>query len=358
MNRFRFLSRLALLAPGLLLAACGGGSGGGDNASGGADQTVAVTTTMPRQQVFHDTVEAWGSVDPLHPVTINLAHAGQVTALAVAPGQAVKRGTTLLTVTPDPATRSAFVQAQNAARTAAGDLKRIEQLAADRLATQSQLAGARKALADARAALEAQRALGGANTREEVKAPLDGVVTTLQVQVGERFAANAPLLAFTPTNALLARLGVQPQDAAKLRVGLPVQLREVFSEGHDMPAHLSMVGKAIDPTSRLLPVLAEVPAASATPIAGTALSAVIQTADYRAWAVPRAAVLHDEKGDYLFVVEHGKARRVAVTLRHPEGEVVGVQGALEASSQVIVQGVYELNDGDAVHMAPAEGRAK
>jgi len=360
MNRIRSsFAFVALVALGLL----GGchGSGGDESAQGPASQ-VSITTVAPKQQTFHDTVEAWGSADTLHPITVNLPHAGQVIDLDVAPGQAVKRGERLLTVSADPATRAAFLQARSAAKLAAGELKRVGQLAAGRLATQSQLATARKALADAQATLEAQRALGGAAPREAVDAPLDGVVTTLDVQLGERFAANAPLLGFTPANTLLAQLGVQPQDGAGLRVGMPVQLDDVFGTGKGLHGSVSMVGKAIDPRTHLLPVLAEIPAAATTPLAGTALAATIQTADYRAWAVPRAAVLHDDAGDYLFVVDHGKAHRVGVTLRHPAGETVGVAGALDAQSQVIVLGVYELHDGDAVteqkRSAPARSGAR
>jgi len=351
----------ALLALGLLAGCHGGASSDDEDDAAPTDQAAAVTTVAPRQQTFHDTVQAWGSADPLYPITINLPHAGQVVDLAVSPGQAVKRGERMLTVEPDPATRSAFLQAQSAVKLAAGELKRTEQLAADRLATQSQLATARKALADAQAALQAQRNLGGAVTREEVKAPLAGVVTTLNIQLGERFAANAPLLGFTPANTLLATLGVQPQDGAHLRVGMPVTLHDVFATGADLPAKLSMVGKAIDPQTHLLPVLAEVPATVVTPIAGTALAATIQTDDYRAWAVPRAAVLHDDQGDYLFVAERGKARRIAVTVRQPDGDTIGVQGPLDTNARVIVQGMYELKDGAAVReqgAATAPGRAQ
>jgi RND family efflux transporter MFP subunit len=338
----------ALLALGLLAGCHGGEQADDDDAAAPADQAAVITTVAPRQQTFHDTVQAWGSADPLYPIAINLPHAGQVVDLAVSPGQAVKRGERMLTVEPDPATRSAFLQAQSEVTLAVGELKRTEQLAAGRLATQSQLAAARKALADAQAALRAQRDLGGAVTREEVKAPLAGVVTTVNIQLGERFAANAPLLGFTPANTLLATLGVQPQDGARLRVGMPVQLHDVFATGANLPARLSMVGKAIDPQTHLLPVLAQVPATVVTPIAGTALAATIQTADYTAWAVPRAAVLHDDQGDYLYVAAHGKAHRMAVTVRQPDGDTIGVQGPLEANARVIVQGMYELKDGAAV----------
>jgi RND family efflux transporter MFP subunit len=349
----------ATLSPGLrvlvlggLLAGCsGGGAADDESAAAPANAAVMVTTTAPRQQTFHDTVEAWGNAvgDPHHARAISLAHGGQIIAVTVAAGQTVSRGQPLLTITPDPATRSAYQQAQSALTLAQGELARIQQLASQRLATQSQLATARKALSDAQAALEAQRALGGGSAQETVDAPADGVVTALSVGLGERVAANAPLLSFTPAHALVAQLGVQPESGAKLHAGMPVQLHSVYGPAASFVGTLRMVGGSVDPQTHLLDAQVELPAeASATLVAGAAMDARIHTDDFTAWAVPRSAVLHDEHGDYLFQVERGHAKRVDVSLRSPDGETVGVQGPLDARAPVIVLGVYELNDGDAV----------
>lgn len=332
-----------------LLFGCGKSAPDDDEAATPAGE-VAVTTAAPIQRTFHDSIEAWGSAagDPQHARSISLAHGGQVTALQVTAGQSVKRGQPLLTIAPDPAARSAYQQAQTASSLAAGELKRTEQLASQRLATQSQLATARKALADAQSALAAQRALGGGAT-ETIDAPADGVITGLQVELGERVAANAPLLSFTPTHALLAVLGVQPEDGARLRPGMPVQLQPVYGARQTFAGTLRMVGQSIDPQTHLLDAQVELPVtASASLVAGAPLDAQIRTADFTAWSVPRAAVLHDEHGDYLFQLEQGHAKRVDVKLRSAQGDPVGVDGPLDAKAKVIVLGVYELNDGDAV----------
>lgn len=341
----------ALAATTLLLAACGKSGSDDDDASDSAKGVALVTTAMPVQRSFHDSVAAWGSAvaDPHHARAVSLAHGGQVVALQVSAGQTVKRGQALLTVAPDPTARNTWRQAQTALTLAAGELRRTEVLAAQHLATQSQVATARKALADAQAAMEAQRALGGGTAQETVTAPDDGVVTSLSVTLGERFAANAPLLGFMPAHALIAELGVQPDAGAALRVGMPVQLQGVYGGGKAFGGRLSMVGRAIDPQTHLLPVQAEIPAAAdAVLVAGAALQASIQSDGYRAWAVPRAAVLHDDQGAYLFQLDHGKAHRVDVQLRQPAGDTVGVLGKLDAKLPVIVQGAYEVGDGDAV----------
>lgn len=336
-----------------VLAGCSHGASDADDSETTAHVSgkVAVTTVVPVQQTFHDTVDAFGSAvgDPHHARAISLAHGGQVVAVKVAPGQTVAIGQVLLTVAPDAATRSTYQQAQNALTLAKGELDRTEHLATQRLATQSQLANARKALADAQAALAAQRAQGGGAAEETISAPADGVVTALSVGLGERVAANALLLSFTPAHALVAELGVQPEDGAKLHPGMTVQLHGVFAREAAFSGTLEMIGQAVDPQSHLLPARVDIaPTAATALVAGTALSAQIQTADYTAWAVPRTAVLHDEKGDYLFQLDNGHAKRIAVTLRHPDGDTLGVAGPLDAQAPVIVSGNYELNDGDSV----------
>ena len=350
MNRPATLPVLCVVLLCGLLSGCGKAAPDDDEAAAPAG-AVAVTTTAPVQQTFHDSIEAWGSAagDPQHARSISLGHGSQVTALQVAAGQSVKRGQPLLTITPDPAQRSAYQQAQTALTLAAGELKRTEQLASQRLATQSQLATARKALADAQSALAAQRALGGDAATETIDAPADGVVTGLQVGLGERVAANAPLLSFTPTHALLAVLGVQPEDGARLHPGMSVQLQPVYGARETFAGTLRMVGQSIDPQTHLLNAQVELPAtASASLVAGAPLQAQIRTTDFTAWSVPRAAVLHDARGDYLFQVEHGHAKRVDVTVRSAQGDPVGVAGPLDPKAKVIVLGVYELDDGDAV----------
>ena len=355
-----FLARcVALAAAALLLAGCG--KGGDDNAANDAKGVALVSTAMPVQRSFHDSVAAWGSAvaDPHHARTISLAHGGQVIALEASAGQVVQRGQPLLRVAPDPAARSAYQQAQSAMTLASGDLQRVEQMAVQHLATQSQLAAARKTLADAQATLAAQQALGGGAAQETVAAPDDGVVTAVSVQLGERFAANAPLLVFMPAHALIAALGVQPDAGAALRTGMTVSVHGVYGDARAYAGKLVMVGRAIDPQSHLLPVQADLPAAAdAALVAGAALQATIQTDDYTAWAVPRAAVLHDEQGDYLYQVDHNKAQRVDVVLRHPAGDSVGVQGKLDAKLPVIVQGAYEVDDGAAVRQGDEQGKSE
>ena len=328
----------------LLLSGCSSGSQSDEE----AQAPVAVQTTMPVRRIFHTYVEAYGILtgDTRNTQTLTLPQAGQVVAADVAPGHRVRKGQPLLRVATDPNAVNAYKQAVNTVTQARAELTRTQRLHDEKLATNSQLDAARKALADAQAALQAQANLGGAQAVSLLSAPGDGVVTALDVQRGERFAAGAKLIEFTPQAALAALLGVEPEQAARVRSGMAVTIAPVYGSG-TLRGSVASVADALDPQSHLVNVLAtlDTPVALA---AGAALSAKIDVAQSAAWAVPRDALLNDRQGDYVFQVEQGKAHRVNVKVVAPAGDPVGVDGALDANARVIALGAYELSDGDAV----------
>jgi RND family efflux transporter MFP subunit len=344
-----------------VLAGCGKGSSEvDDDAAPDVKGSALITTVSPASQTFHDTVQVWGTAagDPHRASTISLGHGGQVTGLLVAGGQSVRYGQPLLRVAPDPVARNAYLQAQSTLDLATGEFKRTEQMAAQHLATLSQVATARKALDDAKAGLEAQRALGGGTAQETINAPFDGVVTALNVNLGDRFQAGAALLNFAPAQALIARLGAQPEEGVHLAPGMPVEVQSTYGTTKPLRGRLDVVGHAIDAQTHLLPLQVSLPPeAGQLLVAGSAVQASIDTGSYTAWALPRDAVLQDDKGAYVFIVDHDHAKRIDVTLKYPDGDTVGVQGPLDTTMHVIASGNYELDDGDAVREGEKSDRA-
>ena len=346
MNR---LMRTLSISGLLILTACSGGTPSDVQ----TQAPVAVQTAMPVRQTFHSYVEAYGTLsgDTRRAQTLTLPQAGQIVAANVAPGRRVRKGQALLRVATDPGTVSTYQQAVNTMDQTRAELTRAQRLHDEKLATNSQLDAARKALADAQSALAAQAQLGGAHTVTTLDAPADGVVTALDVQLGERVAAGAKLVEFTPQAALAALLGVEPEQAARIRPGMEASFHAVYGTGA-LRGSVASVADAVDPQSHLVNVLATIndPAGLA---AGSALTGKIAVAQFQAWAVPRDALLNDEQGDYIFQIEHGKAQRVAVKVVSSAGDPVGVEGKLDARETVVTLGAYELSEGDAVCASPS-----
>lgn len=351
MRRIPPWALIAIVAIAALVAAflLFGHRGGGGEDQGEPEATASVTVAPVRSQSLSTTVRAFGAVQPAADAAVTVAapRAAVVARLLVAAGEPVRAGQPLIELTNAPATEQAYRQAETAVSFAERDLERLQRLLAERLATADQVSAAEKTLADARAALTAQKAEGAGSARQTLDAPSEAVVTALAVKPGDRVAQDSALLTLARSGALVAVLNV-PADAAGVKPGDPVALRSAFNDTQ-VSSRLSVVGRVADPATRTLQALAPAPAGS-FPVGG-AVQGEITTGTHAGLTVPRAAVVFDETGAHVFTVSGGKAKRVFVTAGADHGQDIEVSGPLAAGTLVAVQGAYELQDGMSVRAA-------
>lgn len=319
------------------------------NAAGAADApSVQVQTVALKQQAMTDNVTGYGVVSPdtrsLH--TISLPRPGQIVNLHVSAGQVVKKGTLLLTFGTSADAALGYQQARDAVDFARSETARIEQLVSQQLATQSQLAAAKKAQADAEANLSGQKKIGANQPLEHITAPFNGVVVSVQAAQGDRMATGATVLQLARAGGQRVLLGVEPEDIARVHPGLSVQVNPVFG-GPALAGRVAQVFGLINPQTQLVDVLVEVTGAGLLP--GTRVRAEIEVDKQTLWVVPRSAVLRDAQGAYLFQVVQGKAHRVTLQTGLEQAGLIAVQGDFDPKLPVVSQGNYELQDGMAVH---------
>ncbi|QGZ66914.1 efflux RND transporter periplasmic adaptor subunit [Paraburkholderia acidisoli] len=342
-----------------------------DNAAAPAaasQPTAAVEVVHVSRKPVSQVVVAYGSVASAsaNVTTVSLSYLARVVRVLVQPGQSVTRGAPLFVVQADPNAVIALGQAQSAATLARGELERTEALYHDGLATQSQLAAAQKALADAQQALDAQGATGVSVGAKTVTAPVAGVVSQLTAAPGDQVQAGAALAQLVADrassgNSANITLGADPADALKLRTGDGVVLHPLSASlgGEQAQGRVVLVGAAIDPQSQLVDVSVNAPLAAGGFLPGTRVRADIDTQTGVWWNVPRASVLQDGKGYYVFQVSPGnKAHRVDVAVKVEHGNQYGVDGALDVTRPLVVSGNYELEDGMAVRVVAGEGGAR
>lgn len=323
-----------------------------DAPAAAAAPVVTVRTQALKVQSVAETLDAVGDVNAGQASGLSFPRAGQVTSLSVVVGDRFSKGAVLATLVPDPAVRQAWQAAVDAVGQARREADRQKQLLASHLATQSQADAADKALLDARGALEALREQGGGQGTSQLVAPFDGVVTTVSVVQGDRVQAGAPILQVGRADVLRVLIGIEPSDRARVRAGTHVILWPVVGpsvEAKPFELVVSEVQNAVDPKTQLVDVIALLPRTALAPLApGMKVRAQLQVGAISAVAVPRNAVLTDEKGDYVFQVASGKARRVAVTRKLDNGTLVAIDGVRDMGLPVVTEGNYELQDGMAV----------
>ena len=316
-----------------------------------AETSALVRASAPVRMTLARTLTGYGSVAAGTGKTINvtLTHAAVVRHLAVAVGSQVKAGELLAEIDTDPTVTQGYAQARNAVDSARGETARLERLLAERLATQSQLAAARKTLADADATLDAQRRLGADQPAASLRAPATGVVMAVSAAPGDRLGPGAVILQIARDGSLRVNLGIEPGESRNIRPGAHVTLTPLFEGMEGFEGRVAQVQGIVNPQTQLVDVLVTIdrPPRTGT-LFGLRLKGEVEIDRREAWTVPRLAVLRDAAGVHVFQVVNGHARRIAVERGMESGDRVEIRGDIDAKLRIVHEGNYVLRDGMAV----------
>ncbi|HEV7817344.1 MAG TPA: HlyD family efflux transporter periplasmic adaptor subunit, partial [Janthinobacterium sp.] len=198
---------------------------------------------------------------------------------------------------------------------------------------------------------------GGASASPQLLAPFDGVVAAAPAAQGDRLAAGAAVVQLGRSDPLRVLLAIEPSSSGALRTGMPVTLSAVQggtpgnarAGAGAISASIAELQNVVDPKTQMAGAVLLLPAArQAGLLPGMRVYATIELGRREAWAVPRQAVLSDDKGAYLFQVAKDTAHRIDVNKLVDTGAQFGVEGPLDAALPVVVLGNYELKDGMAV----------
>lgn len=316
--------------------------------------SVEVQTSVARLAPLTASLTAFGTTefDPAASRTIPIEFEARLVDLSASVGQSVAEGAPLMTLQPSASTRLELGRLQREARASAAELGRLERLREDDLATNTEVDTARLAADSAAQSLASlsERARG---THLVIRAPLAGIIDALPFSPGDVAPAGSIVARIGAPERLQVRLGLEPEDVARARVGQPVTLVALRPGATPQLTRIAAVDRRVDPQTRLASAIAQVPEAAAV-LAGEPVRATIAIEERPSvLTVPRSAILFEGDQPYVFTVVAGKAARRNVTVGIEEGSIVEVASGVAAGDVVVVRGNYELEDGMAVRAAQA-----
>ncbi len=317
--------------------------------------SVAVKTATVIEKQIGETLVAYGVLapDPDQILSLSLAHAGLINRIWVRLGQRVKKGDKLLQVITAPDDRMQYLQAQNAVDFARREIERKQRLLKEQLATKAQIDAAHKALRDATASLNALHERGLDHSEETLYAPMDGIITQLDVAQGQRMQANTTAMLIAAEKRLIARLGVEAEDLGRLKPGTPVTITSVFVPGEKVESRIRELHAMINPHTHLVEVLSPIPEQQSDHwVLGSRILGHIHLTPHPALVVPRSAVLKNNRGTFVYTIRQGKAKKIKVRTGLEEGSEIEIMGPLKAGDTIITLGNYELHDGMAIRQSP------
>jgi RND family efflux transporter MFP subunit len=326
----------------------------------GAGQVPTVTVVVPGRTQVARIVTASGPLGAKRDQPIGIAGAGgRVIRVLVDAGTWVRAGQVLAVV-------DRSVQAQQAAQQAAqieaakaqaalaqADYDRAIALQGRGFISKAEI-DSKKASRDAAFAQVrvAQAQLGATRAQIgqlNVLAPASGLILARNVEVGQIVSpASGALFRIAEGGQMEMRAQLSQQDLASIHVGMPAQVTPVGSD-RSFTGSVWQVAPVIDPQTRLGEVRIAVPYAPAMRPGGFA-QVKISSGTTDAPLLPQSAVLSDDKGNYVYIVNpNNEVERRAIQIGTVDDRGVTIASGLSGNERVVLSAGPFLNPGQKIN---------
>jgi len=337
-----------------------------------APAAVAVGVVTAEKQPVARAAEFVGRIEAPGRVDVRARVTGYLDAVLFKEGGQVHEGDVLYRIDQAPfqaavqQTRGAVLRAQAAYTNASLQAARAEELVKtsatpvaerDRRVAEQQAAQGEVVTADANLRT-AQINLG----YTEIKAPIDGIVGKTAVTKGNLVGPDTGVLTtIVSENPMYVAFPVSQREflnvkRSELRANdRKIQATIRFSDGraYDKPAVIDFLDATVDRTTDTVLVRGTIPNADSALIDGQLVRVTVQgDRPEEKVLVPQTALLADQQGTYLFVVQDGKAEIRRVKVSGEKGADTVLDSGLAGGEQVIVQGMESLRPGTAVTASP------
>ncbi len=359
---------LVLLIAALFLSGCG------NSEETVKESELTVKAAAAKNQYIAKTAEYSGIIRGVNEVNVMAKVATRVTAIKVKPGDYVKQGQILLTL--DSSDYEAGIRQAEAAvamaeagqkandaqkATALTNYERTLQLHESGAVSDSQLEAAKAqydalncgsaeaAVEQARAGLQqAQNSIGNCN----ITAPINGVVGTIGLSLGETASMQSPAAIISDTSSLEIEVQVSESEIAYVQEGSEVKVTVSAVRQEPFDGLVQSVSVAADPSSRnyIVKIAMDNPdnLIKSGMFAQTALATV---SEEDALCVPRNAVIPKGSKSVVYIIdEDSRARMVEVETGIENSSYIQVIKGLKEGQQVIEKGNTLVNDGSKVRV--------
>jgi len=340
------------------------GRGGSDeaakNAAAGAGQVPSVTVVVPGQSAVGRVITGSGPLSAKRDQPIGIAGSGgRVVRVLVDAGSWVRAGQMLAIV-------DRSVQAQQSNQLAA----QVEAARANAALAQSNYERAlalqgrgfvSKAEIDSKRAIRdaayaqvrvAQAQLAGTRAeigRLNVVAPAAGLILSRNVEVGQIVGpGSGALFHLAEGGQMEMRAQLAQQDLAYTHVGMPAEVRPIGSD-RTFSGSVWQVAPMIDPQTRLGDVRIAVPYDPVMRPGGFA-EAKITSGTTTAPLLPQSAVLSDDKGNYVYIINgRNEVERRDIKIGTVNDNGVTIVSGISGKERVVLSAGPFLNPGQKVN---------
>ena len=365
------MRRLSPLAAPFLLAAMLSLAPSAD-AQQAAGQPIPVGTVIATKQPVNRGVDFVGRVEAIDRVEVRARVTGFLQQTFFKEGETVKEGDKLFQIDPAPfeaalqQAQGALLQAQGTLTNASVQRARAEELvktSATSVATRDERIAAEKNAQGAVAMADADLKTATINLGyTTIISPITGRIGRAKVTKGNVVSPDTgPLVLIVSQDPMYVTFPVSQREFLRVRQeghkadrdSLVVKLRFADGAAYSHDGKIDFVDVTVNRGTDTVSVRARVPNPDGVLTDGEFMRVAVQgDAPEEKVVIPQAALLADQEGVYVFVVQDGKAVVKRIKTGGEVGTGVAVDQGLTGGEQVVVSGLQTLRPGAPVVASP------
>ena len=266
-----------------------------------------------------------------------------VTGMNVKLGQKIKKGQVLVNLDPG-GPNSQYYQTKAAYENARKDAERMQYLLEEKAISQQNYDQASTGMKVAKANFLA------ASSLVELKSPIDGVVTSILVTIGQPAIPGKPLITVARTDSVRIRLRVGETDAGKILPGSKAEIR-VADEGTAIEGKVMRVSESADPGTRGFEVEIAARNEDGRLKPGTFVRISLVLEQYEnVLLVPSQAVFIHQGKKSVFAVVGGRAKLLEIGTGGESQDMTYLESGLSEGDKVVTLGKNLVVDDDSLNI--------
>lgn len=321
---------------------------------------VAVSSAVAKTQRWSDAAEAVGTFVAVNGTDVTTEAGGVVRSIEFEPGQPVEAGDVLVRL--NTANEQATLKSlEAAARLAAVQRDRWQQLAKDQLVSQDEAQTRATNAATAQAQAEAQRALIAQKT---IRAPFSGVLGIRKVNLGQYVSPGDAIVSLQQLDPIYLDFALPESQIGKVKEGTMVRATVDALPGKTFEGRVTAVEPLVDPDTRNFKAQATFQNAEGALRPGTFAHVGFDLGSERSLVViPQTAVSFNPYGNAVYVISKVKrkegetdmqgkpltgdkliVKQRFVTTGATRGDLIAVTDGLKPGEQVVTSGLLKLRN--------------
>lgn len=336
-----------ILVPVLTVSLFGCGSRTNDpKTDAAASNIIPVEIAVVQRQGISVTKTYAASLEGEEQANIVAKIAERVTAINTRVGQAINAGRVVLTLDKR-GMQSQYYQAEAGYKNASKTLERMKSLYNEGAISLQALDGSQTSYDVAKANFDAAR------SAVELTTPIAGVVTAINVSIGDLASPGVVLATTAKISRLKAICNVNESDVMNLAIGQKVQIYTEARPGTVVEGRVLQLSRSADPKSRTFEVRALFPnTADKWFKPGMFCRMNVQVSPRsKTLVVPNSAIQSDGVSNRVFVVRRGRSYQQAVQIGIADSTRSEILSGLSENDSVVTTGATTTRDSGYVIVA-------